>query len=323
MKHAPVPAAPAKRRARAVGALLCAAGLLSAGAAPPEAAASRDSAIERAVSFNLAVADLAAPAALDSLLAAQQQLPAGERVGRWARRYLAAPGTEYRFGPAPGGYVERGLLVPGLRHDCISLIYRTTELARARSARHAIELAVALRFAGVEPDSVVDAQGKVDYDRPEHLDYALDMIRSGLWGEDITSRLAGAVLDTLGSSRYPPGCFHYLPAEFLAGAAAAPGAAATAPGAMGLQEGDLVWFVLDPGNPAARKLRDDHGLVIGHAGILILEPHDTGDVWLVHAASRPLPPWYHRAGVVSVPLPQYLQRVERYRGVVVTRLCDR
>lgn len=268
--------------------------------APPAAAA--PSALERALAYNRTVADLATPAELDAMLALEQDEPTAVRIGRWARRYAAADGTTYRFGLANGGYVARGLLVPGLVHDCISLVYRVTELAQARSAAHAVELALAVRFAGVDPDSVVDPLGRADYDHPAHLDYSLDMIRSGSWGLDVTASLPGAVLDTLGSARYAPGSFHVVPLAAISGA--------------DLREGDLVWLVLNPAQPAALALRQEHGLVIGHAGIVI---RDGDDLLMVHAASRPLLPWYQNAGVVTVPLGAYLRRVERYHGVVVTR----
>jgi hypothetical protein len=261
--------------------------------------------LERAVAHNLAVPDVASPAVMDSLLAAEQGLPTAARVGLWARRYLAWDATEYRFGLAEGGYVAEGLLVPGRRHDCISLLYRTTELARAADARDAVRLALSLRFAGADPELVVAPDGRVDYERPEHLDYSLDMVRSGHWGRDVTASLPGAAPDREGSSRYPAGSFVAVPAASLDPEV--------------LREGDLAWLVLDPADEAARRLREEHGLVIGHVGIVIVE---AGEPWLVHAASRPLPGWYERAGVASVPLAVYLERVERYGAVIVTRFED-
>jgi hypothetical protein len=281
-----------------VGALVLA-WLLSAGAQPD--------AVERAVALNLTVPTLAGEAALDSLLAGEQALPIARRVGLWARRYLDWGRAEYRFGLAEGGYATRGLLVPGTRQDCISLLYRTTELARAHDARHAVALALSVRFAGAAPESVVAADGTVDYERPEHLDFSLDMIRSGHWGHDVTATFAGAVLDTIGSARVAPRSFRFVPETALVPA--------------DLQEGDLAWLVLDAVDPRAFALRRDHGLVIGHVGVVVL---DDGRPWLVHAASRPLPTWYERTGIVRVPLDEYLLRVERYAGVVVTRfLTDR
>jgi hypothetical protein len=283
---------------------LAAAAATAAAATKPTDDGLPDTPLARAVAFNLIQPDVASVAVIDSLLRAEQGLPTAARIGTWARRYAAAPGTAYRFGLAAGGYVDRGLLVPGLVHDCISLVYRVSELARVQTARHAIELALATRFAGADPDAVIDQTGRVDYDHPAHLDYSLDMIRSGHWGQDITTAFAGAERDTLGSARYAPGSFHYLPARVLAGA--------------DLHEGDLLWLVLNPADVAANRLRQEHGPVIGHAGIVIRRD---GAVWMVHAASRPLSPWYERAGVVAVPLAEYLRRVDRYDAVVVTRFA--
>ncbi|MBE0567050.1 MAG: hypothetical protein IH621_13905, partial [Krumholzibacteria bacterium] len=224
------------------------------------------------------------------------------RVGAWARRFAAAGGATYRFGLAEDGYARLGRLVLDERQDCISLVYRVTELARAADPRDAVAWALRTRFAGARPAEIVDERGLVDYDHPVHLDYSLDMVRSGRWGEDVTARLTGARPDSLGTARYAAGSFAWVPEGALV------------PGE--LHEGDVAWLVLDPQDQKARALRDDHGLVVGHAGIVIVRD---GAPWLVHAASSPLAGWYEGDGVFEVPLGVYLERVERYGGVVVTR----
>lgn len=269
------------------------------------AGSAADSAMERAVRRNLAAPWVLAPAAVDSLLAAESDLPTSERIDRWARRFLAAGGAEYRFGPEPGGYVAQGALVDDAHHDCVSLLYRVVELARAESAADAVRLALALRFAGAPPESVVAQDGRVDYERPEHLDFSLDMVRAGHWGRDITAGLPGAVRDRAGSARYPPGSFWYLPAAAVAGA--------------GLREGDIAWLVLSPAHEAARRLRQEHGLVIGHIGVIAVEPQQPRRPWLVHAASSALGGWYAGGRIAKVPLAIYLRRVERFAGVLITR----
>jgi hypothetical protein len=238
----------------------------------------------------------------DLLLREEADLPTAERIGRWARRYLLGKGIEYRFGLAEGGYVTEGELVRDDRQDCVSLMYRVTELARAGSQRDAVAWALRTRFAGAPADSVVDDQGRVDYDRPEHLDFSLDMIRSGHWGQDVTAGLSGARPDSAGSSRYPAGSFTTVSEADLVEDE--------------LKEGDIVWFILDPAHEAGGKLRREYGLVIGHIGIVIFEE---GRPWLVHAASSGLEGWYEGGTVVSVPLEVYLERVERYHAVMVTR----
>ena len=153
-------------------------------------------------------------------------------------------------------------------------------------------------------DSVADLTGRVDYDRPEHLDFSVDMIRSGHWGRDITSTLAGAAADTSGSSRYAAGSVITVAADQLDEAQ--------------LQHGDLVWCVLSTTDAAAARLREQYGLIIGHVGVAVRDGDDPR-IWLVHAASRALPGWYDHGGVVRVPLAEYLARVERYDAVMVTR----
>lgn len=248
---------------------------------------------------------LFAPGAMDSILAAEQGLPTAVRIGRWARRFLADPASEYRFGLKEGGYVAEGLLVSDHRQDCVSLLYRCTELAQARDHEDALRIALATRFAGAPMDSLIDATGGVDYDRPEHLDYSLDMVRTGLWGEDVTALLTGARPDPVGSSRYPAGSFLAVPEAAL--------------DVRELAEGDLVWFVTDPAHAGARKQREELGLVIGHIGIVVVEK---GERRLIHAASSPLPGAYLGGRVESVLLATYLARVERYGSVIVTRFAE-
>lgn len=256
--------------------------------------------------YNASSPQIFAAATIDSLLAAEQGEPTAARVGLWARRFLADGSHVYLFGPKPGGYVAEGRLVDDDHLDCISLLYRVTELARARDAADAVTVALDTRFPGAPRDSLIAADGRVDYDRPEHLDYSLDMVRSGLWGDDITNWLRGAVRDRDGSARYEKGSFFLVEKARLDPSE--------------LREGDLVWFVLDPAHPAARALRDEHGLVIGHAGIVISEG---GAPWVVHAASSDLPGRYEGGHVVALPLAEYLDRVDRFAGVIVTRFSGR
>ncbi len=236
------------------------------------------------------------------MLAADQGRTVAERIGAWARRFQAAGTSNYTFGPADGGYVAEGRLALDRRQDCISLMYRCSELGRAGNAAGALAVALRTRFAGAVIDSIVGPGGRVDYERPEHLDYSLDMIRTGHWGTDITATFAGAVLDTAGSSRYAAGSFSYLPQGSLLTAE--------------LREGDIAWLVLDPTDRSGSQLRQQYGLVIGHVGIVVLE--DEGP-WLIHAASRPLSGYYDAGGVVGVPLAVYLARVPKFCGVVITR----
>jgi len=241
----------------------------------------------------------------DSILAAEREQHVAARVGAWARRFAAADSVRYLFGLAAGGYAAEGELVADRTQDCISLLYRCTELARARDHDDAVAVALATRFAGAPAESVVTTDGRVDYDDPAHLDFSLDMIRSGHWGDDVTATLHGAVPDSAGSARYAPGSFLYVP-----GPALDPDE---------LREGDVIWLVLNPADVKARRLRNEYGLVIGHVGIAV---RDGETVELVHAAVSDLPGCYEGGTVVSVPLQTYLRRVGKFAGICVTRFGD-
>jgi len=213
----------------------------------------------------------------------------------------------YKFGLAEGGYVAEGQLVSKGEYDCVSFMYLTTERARSNGLRDSISWALRTRFAGAQPDSVVGPDGRVNYDRPEHLDYSLDMIRSGIWGRNITSEVGQTLDDTLGTSRYPGGSFAWLPTENLDSSK--------------LQPGDVIWFVLNPDDGKAAKLRDEYGLVVGHIGMMG-NSREGDSLKVYHAASKDLPGEYEGGKVVSVDLEVYLQRVDRYAGIMVTRLED-
>ena len=291
--------------ARWTAAVVLAAGAGGGCAGTAAGGGERATALERATLRSEAGDRLLPVAVEDSLLAAQQGRPTAARVGAWARRFLAGEGIRYVFGPSPDGYVAERDLVRDHRQDCISLLYRCTELARARDHGDAVAVALATRFAGADPEAVVDAEGRVDYDAPAHLDYSLDMIRSGHWGDDVTALVGTAEPDTVGTSRYPAGSFSLVPKAKL--------------DPTRLREGDVCWFVLDPQVASARKLRDTYGLVIGHVGLVIVQD---GQPWLVHAAVSGLSGWYEGGTVVKVPLVEYLSRVERFAGVKVTRFRD-
>lgn len=286
------------QQSAALRVLLVVIALLAIGSACEE----QDIQRQRVLAHNSDDRALYSAAVIDSLLASEQELPTSRRIGLWARRFLADPESEYYFGLKEGGYVAEGLIVCDHRQDCVSFMYRCSELARARDHADAIELALATRFAGGDLDSLVDERGRLDYDRPEHLDYSLDMIRSGHWGRDVTADLDGLIADSLGTSRYPAGSFSYVPSSAL--------------DTSELREGDLAWLVLNPAHESARRLRDKHGIVIGHLGLLIEEEDE---IHFVHAASSDLPGAYEGGRVVRVPLQLYLERVDRFCGVMITR----
>ncbi len=242
---------------------------------------------------------------LAARLAAWHDLAIGVRVARWAELFERRGETTYLFGLKPGGYVADSLLVQDFRQDCVLFSYRCAELAQAKSPRDAVLQALATRFAGAPPDSVVTMSGGVDYDHASHLDDSLDLVRSGFWGRDVTEEVGVAVRDSAGTTRYPPGSFAYIPSAELR--------------LDRLADGDLLYFVFDESSARGHKMRQEYGTPIGHQGI-VRRAGDRVDV--IHAAISDLPGEYQGNRVVRVPLTTYLRRIESWKGVIVTRLAE-
>jgi hypothetical protein len=259
---------------------------------------------ETMVRYNLDNPFVVPSAVLDSLAQAYQALPLGDRVAAWARWFLGRGDVGYLYGRNPGGYVSEGRLCMDFSTDCVLFMCRTTELARSTSAREAVQFAFGTRFYGASVARTITDEGKVDYDDPVHLEYSEDMIRSGIWGADVTAECGSALRDTVGSSRVPPDTLHYLPTVRIDYAK--------------IHNGDIVWFIGDENEPGAAEKRLQ-GTMVHHLGIL----SRNGDkIELIHPASRPLPGIYEKPGLVSLPLETYLSRVGRFKGIVVTRLQE-
>ena len=228
-----------------------------------------------------------------------QSLPLGQRIAAWAS-WFADRGVAYQFGRDSGGYVDAGRIVDDQSTDCVLFMYRATELARSTTAEEAVQFAFGTRFYGASLESVVAPDGRVDYDDASHLDYSEDMIQSGVWGEDITTKL-GAATET---AQGPRGAVTFIPR--------------TSVPLDRLENGDIVWFVGDE-TGARSGASSEGGTIVHHIGIV---DRTEGSVDLIHAAVKPLPGAYAHAGVVRVPLATYLERIDRFRGVVVTRLAE-
>ncbi len=259
---------------------------------------------DRMVKFNLDNPRVAASATLDSLAKAYQPLPLGDRIAAWARWFLNREDVGYLYGRDPGGYVTDGRIAQDFMTDCVLFMYRTTELARSSSASEAIQFAFGTRFYGATIARAIDDQGRVSYDDPAHLEYPEDMIKSGVWGENVTVSLGEARLDAVGSSRVPPDTLHYLPTAKIDYGK--------------IQTGDIIWFVGDDSDPAQFESRRQ-GTLIHHIGIAAKKGDE---VELIHPAKRPISGLYDRTGVVEVSLRAYLERVSRFKGIVVTRLKE-
>jgi hypothetical protein len=187
--------------------------LMIAPASRPEDSDALMARFEKMVQRNLDNPTVVRSVTLDSLSIAYQVLPLGDRVAAWARWFEQLGRVQYLYGRDPGGYVTEGRLCDDFHTDCVLFMCRMTELARSGSAREAVQFAFGTRFYGASVGKVVADDGKVDYNDPVHLEYSEDMIKSGIWGEDVTARCGAALLDSIGSSRVPPDTLRYLPAE--------------------------------------------------------------------------------------------------------------
>lgn len=259
---------------------------------------------ETMVRFNLDNAKVVPSAQLDSLANAWTTMSLGDRVAAWARWFLARGDVHYLYGRDPGGYVTEGRLCSDFTTDCVLFMNRTTELARSASAREAVQFAFGTRFYGASVEHAVREDGRVDFDDPAHLEYSEEMVRSGVWGADVTAECGAALRDTVGSSHAPADTVRFLPTAGIDYAE--------------LKNGDIAWFIGDETAPGAIERRRE-GTMIHHLGILV---RDGDRVMLIHPAARPLPGVYERTGLVEVPLATYLSRVSRFKGILVTRLQE-
>lgn len=191
-------------------------------------------------------------------------MPVGERIAFWAEKFVGTP-----YDPDPMGvYVTDQVIVADDAVDCMYLTFRAAELALSNSPAAAVEAALSMRF----PKKGVLEHGEVmNYD--DRFQYAMDMLRSGKWGTDITPTLPGAT-EMKGSRGVEK--VLYLPAKSI-------------PGAMGhLRSGDIVYFVKDPSKRVV-------GEIVGHIGIIKREgkrednrkgkPEDA-TLYLIHASGH-------------------------------------
>jgi hypothetical protein len=259
---------------------------------------------ERMVRLNLDQPWVMSSEQIDEKMAEFSSLPLGDRIGAWADYLYRRGDARYLFGLAEGGYVQKGRLADDFAMDCILFLYRTTELGRTTSAREAIDFAYGTRFAGASLDRAVRADGTVDYDDPVHLDYSIDMIRSGVWGQEITDQIGQTERDLVGSERYPAGAIRYVPTGKLRDAA--------------LRTGDLIFLVSDETTERGKALRES-GAIIGHVGVIRVED---GVPMLIHPASSGLEGIYDGGTIVKVSLKTYLDRVEVFKGVMGLRVKD-
>jgi hypothetical protein len=257
---------------------------------------------DRMIQFNLKSAQALPEKEIDARMAELAALPVGEKIAAWANDFWTRGITVYRFGPNPGGYVAEGRLVDDFRTDCVLFVYRVTELGRSSSALEAVQFAFGTRFYGASLEDVVDAEGRVDYSNPVHLKFAEEMIRSGIWGHDVTDSVATGLAVEADPTLSPAGELRYAPIAKLDLAK--------------LKDGDVAFFVTDERTDVGATVRKS-GTVIGHLGIIKIEG---GQPQLLHAASSGITGLYDGGKVEKVALATYLARVGSFKGVIVTRV---
>ena len=211
----------------------------------------------------------------------------GERIALWAERFV---GTPYDTDPL-GEYVSKATIVADERVDCMYLTFRAVELALSHTPEEAIQVALEKRFhsKGILKDGQV-----ANYD--DRFEYGEDMIKSGKWGEDITSKV-GKITEVKGSRGID--FMEFLsPHAFLKGI-------------KNLKSGDIVFFIKKP----EKRIREE---IVGHLGILKIEGSPDGkvggEIYLIHATGVK----GKGGGVKKVLLKGYLSRMP-FIGVKITR----
>jgi hypothetical protein len=179
-------------------------------------------------------------------------LPVGERIALWAESFVGTP-----YDPDPlGEYVRREVIVADERVDCMYHTFRSVELAVSNTPEDAVRAALGLRFR--EAGALVD--GKVsNYDT--RFEYAVDMLRSGKWGRDVTAELA-ATIEVPGARGHK--ALRVISGDMVKDAARK------------MKSGDIVYFIKHPSRRVV-------GEIVGHLGIIRREG---GVVYLIHASGK-------------------------------------
>lgn len=203
----------------------------------------------------------------------------GKRMAFWAERFVGVP---YDQDPM-GAYVTRAVIVVDERVDCMYLTFRAVELALSRTPEEAIEVALEKRFhsRGVFKDGKV-----LNYE--DRFEYGEDMIFSGKWGREITSKI-GKTMGIKGSRG--KASVDILPSDRLL------------KGIKRLRDGDLLFFIQ---KVEERKVEE----IVGHIGIVKVEQ----ETFLIHASGTK-----GKGGEVKkVLLRDYLKTMP-FIGVMITR----
>lgn len=273
--------------------------------ASPDRPASSDEEIiarfETMVSYNLDKPYVWSSERIDSLMARVAPMSVGERIAFWAEQFHADGSARYVFGLDPEGYVRQGRLCDDYQTDCVLFFYRTTELGRSFSAREAVQFAFGTRFYGASVDEAILPDGRVQYEHDSHLEYSEEILKSGVWGKDVSASI-GPLTPDPGNSRFAAGTLQYVAKESIDYEA--------------LRSGDVVYFILNENVPRGAEMRGT-GILIQHLGII---SRDGATPFLIHAAKTGLAGYYDGGRIARVPLKDYLDRVELFKGIAVSRI---
>lgn len=205
-------------------------------------------------------------------------LSTGERIALYAEAFVGTP-----YDPDPlGEYVSKKRIVADDHVDCMYQVFRSVELALSNTPEGAVREALHLRFkteGRLAPDGTV-----LNYD--DRFQYALDMLRSGKWGRDITAAL-GPTVRIRGARGVP--FVNIIPKEEIGGILPR------------LQSGTIIYFVKDPEKRIV-------GEVIGHLGII---KREGSSVYLIHASGTK-----HNGGIVKKVLFAGYARTMPFIGIM-------
>ncbi len=183
--------------------------------------------------------------------------PVGARIAFWAENFVGFP---YDTDPL-GRYVRKKRIVTDHEMDCMYLVFRCVELALSNTPEGAVKEALYLRF---KTRGRLDKNGDVlNYN--DRFAYAEDMIASGKWGRDITSKIA-PTKEIPGSRGYK--IVKYIPkAELMKEKYYSR-----------LRSGDIIYFIKDPKRRVV-------GEIVGHLGIISREASlDGTTVYVINAS---------------------------------------
>ncbi len=209
----------------------------------------------------------------------------GERIAFYAEQFIGIP-----YDPDPlGSYVRKRLIIYDEMVDCMYLTFRAVELALSESQDDPIKVALDKRF--ITRGVISDGGTVLNYD--ERFQYGEDMIDSGKFGDEITSKISQKVVMIEGSRGRD--FVTVIPKEDVENILSY------------LMSGDIVFFVKNPED----RINDE---IVGHIGIL---KRERDNLFLIHASGKK----GNGGKVVKVSFQDYVKKMP-FRGIRITRFMS-